>query len=321
MIFESQAELRDRIEQVARRTVRGEVRVFSDTSNYMAILGGSVLRLAESDYFVLGDTREGRFGIEDQPKYWVKHVVDLGDGRQKIIKLVFYEQFTTNLGLVTIRCHRSPEKESAFLHRVEGHPRFMQGRSVTDAAGNLVRIIDFIRGPTVFNHVVSLPMSHERYFHEALPGLMAQIIPCIEALHEVHQQGLHHGDVRNDHILIAADTGTYTWIDFDYAVNFADYDIWCMGNIINYVVGKGLHTFRGLTANPATYPHFAGLLDEHDAVALFRYRIANLRKLFPYIPLELNDILMRFSMGAIQFYDSLESQARDLRAVFRLPAA
>ncbi|HQK19709.1 MAG TPA: hypothetical protein PLJ27_19775, partial [Polyangiaceae bacterium] len=55
---------------------------------------------------------------------------------------------------------------------------------------------------------------------------------------------------------------------------------------------------------------------EEDALVLYKHRIANLRKLFPYIPIELNEILMRFSLGTTEPYEDLDSQVRDLRSIF-----
>lgn len=316
MIFESQAALKERIEELTPRRVYGAVDVIEDTSDYMSILGGSVLRLDGDDYFVMGDTKEGRFGIEDQPKFWVKYAVDLTSGQSKIIKLVFNEQFSTTMAGIKIQCRRNPRKEADVLAAVVGSPHFMQGRSLTDRAGNLVRIIDFVPGPNVFNHLAQLDVPHEQYFHEVLPDLMRRVIPAIEAMAGLHQRELHHGDVRNDHLLLRTGTTDAVWIDFDYEVNFSDYDVWSMGNVIGFIVGKGIHTFHDVVQHPEAYPGPASVLDEHDAMVLFRNRIANLRKLFPYIPRELNDILMRFSVGTISFYDGLEDQVADLRTIF-----
>jgi len=316
MIFDNPAELKDRIEELTPRRVYGRIRIVEDTSSYMSIEGGAVLRLAGHDYYVMGDTKEGRFGIEDQPKFWVKYAVDLTTGASKIIKLVFHEQFTTALAGFKIHCRRSPTKEADFIDAVRGSPHFMQGERVIDQVGNLVRIIDFIKGPTLFNHLATLDLPHERYFHEVLPGLMQRLIPAIDALAAVHRRGHHHGDVRNDHLLVSSETGDLRWIDFDYEVNFTDYDVWSMGNIISYAVGKGIHTFHEVARRPDRYPRMTRYLDEHDALMLFRHRVVNLKKLYPYIPRELNDILVRFSVGAIDFYDDLDAQVRDLRAVF-----
>jgi hypothetical protein len=46
---------------------------------------------------VVADMREGRFGIDDQPKYWVKKAVELETGELRILKLVFHEEFTTRM--------------------------------------------------------------------------------------------------------------------------------------------------------------------------------------------------------------------------------
>jgi hypothetical protein len=37
----------------------------------MSIDGGDVMRLAGNGYLVSGNAQEGRFGIDDQPKYWM----------------------------------------------------------------------------------------------------------------------------------------------------------------------------------------------------------------------------------------------------------
>lgn len=318
MIFENDAELRDRIEETTGRRLAGTIPIFVDSSAYMRINGGSVLRLADNDYFVLGDTREGRFGIDDQPKFWVKYTVDLATGEKKIVKLVFHEQFTISLGLIKVRCTRNPAKESAILDLTRGHPRFMHGTTVLDRLGHQVRVIDQIRGRSLYERLEASDMGHEQYVAQELPGVMAQIVECIDAIAGLNAKGHHHGDIRNDHILVDTDTGLYRWIDFDYEVNFADYDIWSMGNVLNYVVGKGMHTFRDVQRTPGAYPHLKGSLDETDALALYKHRIASLGKLFPYLPPGLDEILSRFSLGTEHPYEDLESQARELRSVFGL---
>jgi|WetSurMetagenome_2_1015567.scaffolds.fasta_scaffold201948_3 hypothetical protein len=49
-------------------------------------------------YLVRNNEREGRFGIEEQQKYWVKRARDLTDGSTKILKLTFHERFEANVG-------------------------------------------------------------------------------------------------------------------------------------------------------------------------------------------------------------------------------
>jgi len=307
MIFENEAELRERIEQLAGRKVYSAPTIIEDTSNYLNIHGGTVLRVAGNDYYVRTDAKEGRFGIGDQPKFWVKHAIDLSDGSRKIIKLVFHEQFTTRLGMFQVRCRRSPDKESAVLQTVAGDRRFMQGITLRDPVGNNIRVIETIRGISFFNHVATLEQSHEEYFYETLPSYVSKLVGCIEAMDFLHRRGLEHGDIRNDHILVEADTGELRWIDFDYNVNYSDYDVWSMGNVLTYAVAKGIVTCRAASE--------AGVsIDDDDALLFYGYRVANLRKVFPYVSRQLNDLLMRFSIGASDFFSDFEEMAHALRA-------
>lgn len=311
MIYEHEPELRDRIEEVAHRRLRGAIAVAEDTTNYMGIEAGTVLRLEGADYFVSGEANEGRFGIGDQPKYWVKYAFDLETGDRKIIKLVFHEEFTAALGLFTVRCTRSPEKESRVLDLVRGDLRFMQGQTVRDCRGNNVRVIEHIRGPSLYVHLASLEVAHEEYFATVMPGVLEDVVGCIDALSFLHANGLQHGDIRNDHILIETGTGRYRWIDFDYEVNFSDFDVWSIGNILTYVVARGICTCQdarqvlGSAKGPS----------ECDALVFFKHRLANLKKLYPYIPDPLNEVLLRFSRNTTEFYESLPEVTRDLRAV------
>ena len=98
MIFEQPSVLRRRISEVTGREVPSKLNIFDDTSEFMSIDAGDILRLSGNDYFVLGHAREGRFGIDEQPKYWVKTSIDLTTGAKKIIKMVFHETFNSRIG-------------------------------------------------------------------------------------------------------------------------------------------------------------------------------------------------------------------------------
>jgi hypothetical protein len=197
----------------------------------------------------------------------------------------------------------------------------MQGITARDPSGNSVRIIDFVRGPSFFNAMSRYEeQTHEEYYFQTLPGLLAKLVDSVEALAFLHERGLEHGDVRNDHILIERETGTYRWIDFDYQVNFSDFDIWSMGNVVNFVVGLGVNTFYWVKRYPKSYPHLQGSIDGAGAVALFPNRVAELRRLYPYISADLNEILMRFSVDHDAPYETLDELARDLRSVLHLDA-
>jgi hypothetical protein len=69
MIFKNREVLKQRIAELTRRPVPSKIAVFEDTSEFMSIDSGSVLRLDGNDYLVLGHAREGRFGLDEQPKF------------------------------------------------------------------------------------------------------------------------------------------------------------------------------------------------------------------------------------------------------------
>jgi serine/threonine protein kinase len=315
MIFEQPEPLRQRIVEVAKRSVNGKIEVFEDTSPFMSIEPGSVIRLAGNDYFVMGHAREGRFGLDEQPKFWVKSTIDLTTGERKIIKLMFHETFDSRVGSTVFCCTRSPEKESAILSKMRGHPHFMQGESVLDPAGNLVRIIDFVPGPSLYDHLRKLPMPHATYYHEVLPNLMQSLIGCMGAISQLHRHGLHHGDIRADHIILKNRSDAFVWIDFDYEISQPNYDLFCLGNVLNQVVGKGRHSSHDIRLRPAEYPDFHGSLTLDDMSQMFQHRVANLRKLFPCISADLNAILMRFSFGSSDPYRDVDTLVADLLSV------
>jgi len=316
MIFEHPLALRERITELTKRPPQERLAVFEDTSAFMSIDVGSVLRIAGNDYLVLGHAREGRFGLDEQVKFWVKTAIDLTSGKRKIIKLVFGESFNSRIGSTVFRLVRSAEKESAVLRKMRGHPHFMQGDSVRDAVGNLVRVIDFIPGPSLYEYLRRLDMAHEEYYHQVLPGQMQPVLECIDAIAQLHRQGLHHGDIRADHIILKNGTSECVWIDFDYEVSHPYYDVFCLGNMLQQVVGKGRHSLRDIEVRPSEYPGFEGGLILSDMSLMFRHRVANLRKLFPYISAALNEILIRFSVGGNDPYRDVDTLLGDLRALF-----
>lgn len=317
MISDGHAELKERVELLTRRRLSALPAIVENTASFMSIPGGCILRMDERDFFIHGDAYEGRFGLDDQPKYWVKYATDLMTGERKIIKLSFFEQFVAKIGPIQVRYKRSPQKESRVLELVEDHPRFMHGQTIIDAAGNHIRIIERIPGESLFHRIQ--PLDHEEYYHQNLPQIMQEIIGCIEALALLQRQGEHHGDVRSDHILIDSRNQLYRWIDFDLEVDLSDHDIWNLGNVLNFVIGGDLVTFHSLRHEPERYPHLASSPTGVDALMLQRHRVANLRKVFPYISQELNAILMRYSAQSYEFYEDLDSLIADLRALFPLP--
>lgn len=303
----------------ASSSIRRRPRVYTDTSNFSSIDFGDII-MADNRYFlVTGHTVEGRFGVDDQPKQWVPKVVDLESGVSHILKLVFHEVFSVSVGSFTIPCYRSPEKEARILELTENHYRFMKGRAVEDEAGNLVRILDIISGRRLDKHIYRHECSHEEYFSEHLPGILREYVECAKAISFLHQAGFRHGDIRRDHILVEYSTGTFRWIDFDYEFYLPErpfaLDLFELGNLLMYLVARGNYHPKEICDAPEFGRKVLDTIAPEDFSLLSRNRVVNLRKLFPYIPKEMNDIFMHFSQGASVWYDTVDELVEEMEKV------
>jgi len=301
--------IRERALQFTGESLGTRPALWSDTTNYMSIERGHVIDLEGELFLVRSNEHEGRFGIDDQPKFWVKRAIDLATGQMHILKLVFQEEFKIHVGEREVRCRRSAEKEGRVLDLVRGDARFMQGRTATDAAGNTVRVIDFIRGTDLLSYVESIPLDHEAYSRTRLPGVLYGVAASFAGIQRLHDVGLCHGDIRNDHLLIESGTGTYRWIDFDLNEDLPSFDVWSAGNILHCVIGKGFVSFHD-AIHARHIP--ASALWREDASVFFPHRVMNLRKVYPYLPEKLNRVLCRFSSGCEAPYDSMRQIADDL---------
>ena len=301
-------------ECVGAERVPKQISIYTDTSDFYRIDYDDVVVLDGRPYLIRNNEREGRFGIEEQQKYWVKRARDLTDGSTKILKLTFLERFEANVGGLSFECFRSPRKEARILELVRGDSNFMQGHSVTDSAGNIIRILDFIRGRTFADFILELGDSHEDYFHRNLPAVLDEFIELVKAIQFLHSHGEKHGDIRRDHIIKEKQTGKSTWIDFDFNYlhkeNMFGYDLFGLGNILVYLTGRGDVTVQNLKEkDPMVY----GRLFQEDMNIIFNNRVVNLQKVFPYIPDALNLVLLHFSVGANVYYEDTVQFLSDLQ--------
>ncbi len=288
-------------------------RIHSDTTDFFRVEYDDIVLLNGRPYFIRHNAKELRFGLEDEVKHWVKRAIDLEDGSLKIMKLVFYERFMSHVGDIEFECFRSPRKEARILDLVAEHRNFMHGYAVPDEKGNIIRVLDFIKGKTLADHVGRMDLDHETYYHEHVPEILAQFLQCVEAIRFLHDHGEKHGDIRRDHILIDQETGDYRWIDFDFNYrhreNIYGYDLFGLGNILVFLIGMGdvLVTDLKKTDHPCLHA-----LNEHDFNIVFHHRVVNLRKLYPYISESLHRVMMHFSRGANRFYEHTSQLIADL---------
>jgi serine/threonine protein kinase len=308
----------EKIRQIASRWVapsqmQRKVRIHTDTTDFFRVDYGDVVVLGEKLYLIRHNAKEGRFGIDDEVKHWVKNAIDLTSGERKIVKLVFYEKFKSHVGAIEFECFRSPKKEARILSLVADHQNFMHGYGIQDQKGNLVRVLDFIDGRSLHDHIGSLKLDHETYFYDHFPGILKQFVECIEAVRFLHEHGEKHGDIRRDHILIDRNSGRYRWIDFDFNYrhreNIYGYDLFGLGNILIFLVGMG--DVRLYDLKRKEHPALSSL-SEDDVNIVFNHRVANIRKIYPYVPESLNRVLMHFSKGANLFYEHTRHFLDDL---------
>ncbi len=290
--------------------------IVTDTSDFFTIDKGDTIVVNDVCYEVLGHAKEMRFGIED-PKFWVKRVMNCETRERKLIKLAYFESFDATLGGVKIKCFRDPDKEGEILKLVRGHPGFMQGEVFFDSHGNNIRILDIIHGQSFLDYIGTFKMSYEAYFKEVLPGILKKLVEAFEAILFLHRNGFKHGDIRNDHIIVEKKTGRFVWIDFDYdfaaTENPFSLDIFGLGNILCYAVGKGFHNYYMISTDTHTYNGLCDRLERNDFALLDKRRFINLAKLYPIIPEVLNNILMFFSRGAAVYYETVDEIIADLK--------
>ena len=288
-------------------------RIHTDTTDFFRVEYGDVIVLGGKPYLVRHNAKEGRFGIDDDVKFWVKRAIDLQKGIPKIIKLVFYESFMAHVGGIEFECFRSPKKEARILELVAGHKNFMYGFAVKDGKGNIVRVIDLIHGRPLSEYIEGLNFDHHTYFKNLFPDILNHFMDCIRAIEFLHRNGEKHGDIRRDHIFIDRERNRYRWIDFDlnyrHRENIYGYDLFGLGNVLLFLAGKGDVLLFDLKAQGC--PSLKVLRDE-DLNIVFHNRVANLKKIYPYIPESLNVVLMHFSKGANWFYENTAQLLEDL---------
>lgn len=290
-------------------------RVIEDTTNFFLIEGGDQIRVGDRLYNVLGHAHESQFGIDD-PKLWVVRAVDSETRERKIIKLAFFESFDTSLGGVKIKCFRSPDKEAQILRLVKDHPYFMQGEDFTDPKGNNIRVLDVVRGRTFLAYIDAIRVKYDTYFGTILPEILHKLAEAFKAINFLHVNGFRHGDVRTDHLFVERGTDNFIWIDFDYdfeaTENPFSLDIFGIGALLTYAIGKGLHIGYMIRTDDHTYGDLSHRLTEGDFSLLDQSMFVNLKKLYPIIPQALNDILMHFSRSTEVYYEYVDEIIKDL---------
>jgi len=298
--------------------VRQRLKIHTDTTDFFRVEYNDVVMLGGSPYLIRHSAKV-KFDFYDEIKHWVKRAINLTTGNTVIIKLVFHENFATDIAGIPFECFRSPRKEARILKLVAGHKNFMNGSSIEDEKGNVVRILDFIYGKTLPEYVESMKTDHQTYFHDQLPGILDNFTECVEGIRFLHENGEKHGDIVRNHILIDRESNNICrWIDFDinyrHRENIYGYDLFGLGNILIFLTGKGDTLLPYLKSQ--NHPALSSLRAE-DMNIVYHNRVANLKKIYPYIPESLNRVLLHFSEGTRWFYESTGELLEDLQEARR----
>jgi hypothetical protein len=189
----------------------------------------------------------------------------------------------------------------------------MQGVSVCDEKDNIIRILDVVHGKSLVRTLDDINIDHRSYFFDVFPDILSRFRRSVAAIKFLHDNGEKHGDIRRDHIIIDAETNEFRWIDFDFNYrhreNIFGYDLFGLGNILIYLAGKGDVLIPELKKEN----HSAlQRLTENDVNIVFHHRVANLQKIYPYIPTRLNRVLLHFSRGTNHFYAHTRELLEDL---------
>jgi len=192
----------------------------------------------------------------------------------------------------------------------------MKGKDFKDVKGNNIRVLDVVRGKHFLSYIDSFRMTYDHYFNTVLPDILHKLVDVFKAINFLHINGYRHGDIRNDHLYIERETGNFIWIDFDYdfeaTENPFSLDIFGLGTILSYAIGKGFHTVHMIINDPHTYGTLLDHISEDDFSLLDQTMFLNLKKLYPIIPRPLNDILMHFSKSTDIYYEFVDEIIEDL---------
>ena len=218
-----------------------------------------VVILGGVPYFVRNNEREGRFGLEDEPKFWVKRSINLLTGETEGPEVGLQGALRGQDREPRVRMRAEPPEGGADPGTGPRQGGFHAG---DDGAG--------LRRPPASHPRLhprqdALPdrahcsgQDHEDFFYDHFPIVLDEYVGIVEAIRFLHQSGEKHGDIRRDHLIKDETTGRYRWIDYDFNYRHGEsrfaYDLFGLGNILVFITGRGDVTTNRLLAAGARHP-------------------------------------------------------------------
>jgi hypothetical protein len=88
--------------------------IHTDTSDFFRVEYGDVVVLNAHPYLIRHNAREGRFGIDDDVKFWVKRAIDLKNGAQRSSNWSFTKSLRAISAASRSSAFAAQEKKLAF---------------------------------------------------------------------------------------------------------------------------------------------------------------------------------------------------------------
>jgi hypothetical protein len=82
-----------------------------------------------------------------------------------------------------------------------------------------------------------------------------------------------------------------------------------------YATGMGFHELNMIIDDTEKYGELINNINANDFSIMYKSRLMNLQKVFPYIPESLNNILLHFAKGSDIFYEHIDEVLEDMYQV------
>ena len=269
--------------------------------------------------------------IEDTTKKKnVGDIVRLGRARYRIVRSrhnTFHTKKARRLDTneyVWLKFHlagaQMGKMEARRIKKLQERPidHFVNGQTFEDSKGNIVNIFEHIEGETLHEVIQGIKVGHREYFKDHFPDLALKLLDLARALQELHERlKITHSDIHLKNIIIQDGTRKPFLIDYDFPIMSERYsDIEELGlSLLDLALkstcAEGSHTLYDFPKLEFT----GGELWDEEV-------ILNARKIYSYIPEDINNILLRFAddcenryKTASEFADDLEKALRNMTAL------
>lgn len=214
--------------------------------------------------------------------------------------------------------------ERDFFAKVPSHDNIVRGYSLVDESGDILIVTEFTEGEKLQDYLSEFGVDHKRYFLESFPEILNNFMGAIRGVEHIVKNGFYN-EFAIYHIWIDKKTGRYILFDFDLPSTelsklqaLKDLESSTISNIggslCEIVAPLGIYEYEAVHDEEMYFDEL-GITDaDFNEYNL----LVDLQKVYPYIPDELNKILLRFGRDASNPYTSISELYSDLESVVKL---